>query len=514
MAKRSTKSPEWDRAYRSAAPADAAQKTFVSWLAQDIHRRERDKIDQRVKEMRRLVRVAPLPETRRLYDRLSDKKDPLAKLTKLELSGEFAQSLRFDLASRLRGHHPITDEQRGTTADARHTGGPRRSTRASVAAATTTVVSPLKTTVSGTSPPERGITRVSTTPDLDMDSLDLGGDWDEYGNYWYADSEGWNWVWSESAQQWQLLSTPDQAIEVWGRAPLTDEDRAWMNSVDAYKRHLQAPGRQFGRTLMGGPPRIVGKMIAEVGSNEYVNLGVLDPTGGMVSGFLGNKADEFKQVEAEIIADTQRRDAESEARTAHAHGELYQIPVVVASDDKLEKEHQAAIAAGTIKTVGSAVRAPARVEGLINDITQVFRDELVAAKLDEPNATASRHGTRAEQRTLAKVPALARARGLNPGHIMLNNFPVGVTGPRGGQLSAEMGSPHYGFMIELKKSPKAVKGWQARGHLIAVDYSLNFPRGGVYVRIYGENYKPNAGVDRRAMGGALKPPRPPRTRIR
>ena len=81
-----------------------------------------------------------------------------------------------------------------------------------------------------------------------------------------------------------------------------------------------------------------------------------------------------------------------------------------------------------------------------------------------------------------------------------------------------MGSPHYGFIVELKKSPKALKGWQAQGHLIAVDNSLNFKWGGVYVRIFGENYRPGAGVDRRVMGGALKnkpnPPRPPRIRIR
>ena len=73
-----------------------------------------------------------------------------------------------------------------------------------------------------------------------------------------------------------------------------------------------------------------------------------------------------------------------------------------------------------------------------------------------------------------------------------------------------MGSPHYGFIIELKKSPQAVKGWQAQGHLIAVDNSLNFKWGGVYARIYGENYKAGAGVDRRAMGGALsRKPKPP-----
>lgn len=119
---------------------------------------------------------------------------------------------------------------------------------------------------------------------------------------------------------------------------------------------------------------------------------------------------------------------------------------------------------------------------------------------------------------MAKVPALAKARGLNPGHIQVGNYLVGVTGPRGGQLTAEMGSPHYGFMVELKKSPKAVRGWQAQGHLIAVDNSLNYRWGGVYVRIYGENYKPGASVDRRAMGGALKnkPKRPkaPRSRLR
>ncbi len=105
----------------------------------------------------------------------------------------------------------------------------------------------------------------------------------------------------------------------------------------------------------------------------------------------------------------------------------------------------------------------------------------------------------AEQRTLAQVDTVARARGLNPGHISVGNFPMGVTGPRGGAVSAEMGSPHYGFVVELKKSPKAVGGLQAEAHLLSVDKSLNFPRGGVYARIYGENYK-GKGVDRRGMG--------------
>jgi hypothetical protein len=374
---------------------------------------------------------------------------------------------------------------------------------------------PPKATVRGTSPRERGVDRATTTPDPDPDrGVDLGGVWDEHGNYWYTDEAGTTMVWQESAQQWQLIAGPEQAIRVEGRAPLTDEDRAYVASRDAMlKRHFGAPARQFGRVgVMGGPGRIVGKMISEAWSNEYYDLGAVDPTH---TGFMNKLSDDFKQVEAEIIADNARQDAEADAQTAHAHGELYQMLVVVASNDKLERELEAEVAAGTTKKVGSPVRAPGRVEGFINDLTGTYRDELVKIKRAEPTATASRHGMVAEKITLERVPQLARARGLNFDHIMVNNFIVGVTGPKGGQLTAEMGSPHYGFIAELKKSPGAVKGWQAQGHLIAVDHSLNFPHGGLYVRIFGENYKPGKGVDRRAMGGALqKKPKLPRSRTR
>ena len=367
-----------------------------------------------------------------------------------------------------------------------------------------------RTTIRGTSPSERGVTRAASSPDPDR-GVDLGGVWDEHGNYWYADDDGTTWVWSEAEQQWRMLASPSHAVQLRGEAPLSEADKAYFASQQAaYKRHLGAPGRQFGQTLFGGPPRIVGKMAAEAITNEYVDLGALDQTG-----ILTNLSDQFKEAEADLSAQYVQQDAEAEARVAHERGELFQVPVAVASnkvlEEELKAEHGTAVAAGTTKRVGSPVRSPARVEGFIGDVARVYREELVAAKKAEPNATASRHGTLAEQRTLKKVPELARARKLNPGHIQVGNFRVGVTGPRGGQLSAEMGSPHYGFMIELKKSPKAVRGWQAQGHLIAVDYSLDFKWGGVYVRIYGENYKPGAGVDRRAMGGKLKR-KPKRTR--
>jgi hypothetical protein len=379
---------------------------------------------------------------------------------------------------------------------------------------------PKKSSVRGTAEHERAVTRPSSAAEVDPDrGVELGGHWDANNNYWYADESGRILMWEESTQQWHHVATPEAAIRVKGRIPITDEDRAYMASRDALlKRHYGAPARQFGRVgVMGGPGRIVGKMIAETWSNDYWDLGAVDPTR---TGFMNKLSDDFKQAEADIIADYTRRDARAEAETAHAHGDLYQMFVAVASNDKLEKELEGEVAAGTTKKVGSPVRSPARVEGFINDLATLYRDELVKIKDAEPKATASRHGTVAEQRTLAQVPRLAKARGLNFGHIMVNNFIIGVTGPRGGQLSAEMGSPHYGFVIEFKKSPKAMsgRGWQSQGHLIAVDHSLNFPHGGLYVRIFGENYKPGAGVDRRAMGGALdkkpKPPKAPKPRGR
>ena len=82
---------------------------------------------------------------------------------------------------------------------------------------------------------------------------------------------------------------------------------------------------------------------------------------------------------------------------------------------------------------------------------------------------------------------------------MSKNFPMGITGPRGGMVSAEMGSPHYGFVVELKKSPKAVGPMQAEAHLVSVGNSVNFPDRGVYARIYGEKYK-GKGVFRQRHG--------------
>ena len=81
---------------------------------------------------------------------------------------------------------------------------------------------------------------------------------------------------------------------------------------------------------------------------------------------------------------------------------------------------------------------------------------------------------------------------------------MGVTGPKGGAVSAEMGSPYYGFVVEAKKSPKAVGGDQAEAHLLSVNKSLNFPEGGVFYRIYGEGYK-GSGIDRQPMGAELEP---------
>ena len=75
--------------------------------------------------------------------------------------------------------------------------------------------------------------------------------------------------------------------------------------------------------------------------------------------------------------------------------------------------------------------------------------------------------------------------GMKPGSVWIGNFPVGVTGPKGGQHSAEAASHYHNFIIELKKSPGAVTPDQAQAHAVAVGERVNFRRRPAYWRIYG-----------------------------
>lgn len=367
-----------------------------------------------------------------------------------------------------------------------------------------------KASARGTSPAERGT--ASSQIGLDR-GVDLGGQWDEHGVYWYADEGGRIWVWTEARQQWKVLSTPADAIKLRGQAPISEDDRLEAEvSHNTIRRWVQVPMRQYVQNygLSGAPMIFVGKLAADaVEQVEQVIPPELSASvlPGMV--LLSHNKRRLEDVEAEIAAEKDRRDRTAEAQIAHEHGELFQMQVVVASTEEVQESAppDPMVVAGTTTKTGKPARSPVRVEAFIRDITTTYRKEIAKARQANPRARASQIGIIAERQTLAQVDKLARARGLNPGHIHAGNFPVGVTGPRGGVISADLGSPHFGFMLELKKSPKAKHGFQAAAHLLAIGYSLNFPDGGVYARIYGEGYK-GAGVDRQGMGADLAKQKP------
>lgn len=85
-------------------------------------------------------------------------------------------------------------------------------------------------------------------------------------------------------------------------------------------------------------------MAADAVKNDYVDLSALDRTG-----ILGNLSDQFNEAEAEIIEQNKVEDAEAEARTANAHGELYQFPVAIASNSNIEEEVGGTVAAGVTR---------------------------------------------------------------------------------------------------------------------------------------------------------------------
>ena len=60
----------------------------------------------------------------------------------------------------------------------------------------------------------------------------------------------------------------------------------------------------------------------------------------------------------------------------------------------------------------------------------------------------------------------------------------------------------------LKKSPKAVRGYQAFAQLLAIDEGINFPRGGTYFRIYGEGFSKGQGMHVHEAPPPRQTPRP------
>jgi hypothetical protein len=338
-------------------------------------------------------------------------------------------------------------------------------------------------------PPGRATEQRATAPAQratawgDPAGVDLGGTWDQHGNYWYTDENtGSNWVWQEPQKQWTQLSTPADAIHVQGRAP-------GGQGVNPYVAFNQGIGTRWGQThglFLGIGAAPIAEPMAFVGEKGAVVVGSLVPGG---QGFLlagpplAHARKEMTAIRERWEEEAKQRDREWEILQAEGRGDLYRVPLVV----------------GATAPEGPAGKTPARVQDFVDRITDTYRTEITKARARLPNASASEIGRVAEKATLEQVEPLARAAGLDPGHIWVGDFPVGVTGPKGGASTAEMGSQKYGFIVELKKSPRAVRGYQADAHRVAVEEAVNFEKGGAYYRVYGENYE-GEGVDTYKMG--------------
>ena len=195
--------------------------------------------------------------------------------------------------------------------------------------------------------------------------------------------------------------------------------------------------------------------------------------------------------------------ARAAAEEAHEHGYLFQLPLMIAESAELAEAPQSMqrdavsrarsdrrrLSRAVVKKGAAKLKMRERVQGFADAVADVFRTSVADARKANPRATASVIGLEAEKATLKKAPALAKKWGLNESRIFIGSVPVGVTGPKGGAISAEIASKFYKFMVELKKSPKAVRGYQAMAQLLALDEGFNFPRGGTYFRIYGEGYR-------------------------
>ena len=335
----------------------------------------------------------------------------------------------------------------------------------------------------------------------DENGVDLGGTWDEYGNYWYFEEEsGYTWVWLEPQKQWQLVSTASDAVRLTGVAPPPPKPPAKPKvpaPVNPYQAWAAGIGtRYFARTGpfgIGALPVAHGAAFAfDKGSTV---LGTLVHPAYLLA---GPPAHHVREQMNEIL-DTWTDEAEEHERDwqdlqAEGRGDLYRLPVSVMTDDK-DSVPPPPVAVGTSKQVGPRSRIPARVEAFANDIKTTYRKAVVDAKRQNPRASPSKIGRIAEKTTLDAAESLARANGLNPEYIWIGDFPVGVTGPRGGVITAEMGSQKYKFIIELKKTTKSDRPSQTKAHEAAVEEGVNFEDGVLYLKIRGENFK-GEGVER------------------
>jgi hypothetical protein len=326
--------------------------------------------------------------------------------------------------------------------------------------------------------------------------VDLGGTWDADGNYWYTEDTGRTWRWREPEKAWEVFSSPDEAIRVHGIAPGQPKPYTpTPHPPHPYAEWHAGVGRRYYQRT--GPFGIGALPVAHAAAFAAEKGSLILGTVVNQSALLAHPPLERVREEMEQVLDQWKEDAEQRERDyadmqAEGRGDLYRLPVTV-------------YAAGTTKKVigrgGSRPSVPARVDNYVKEMTKTYRESIVRARKGNPRASASEIGRIAERDTLARAEEIARACELDPGHIWVGNFPVGVTGPKGGASTAEVGSQRYKFIMELKKSPRADRGPQDDAHRVAVEESVNFEEGGRYFRVYGENYE-GEGVKTVEMGEA------------
>ena len=334
----------------------------------------------------------------------------------------------------------------------------------------------------------------ATTAAGDPNGVDLGGDWADDGNYWYFEEETGNtWVWHEPQKQWELLSTAADAIKVSGtapprptpppkRPPPPNPYKAWANSYGT--RYGQRTG-PFG---IGALPVAYGASYLEEG--YFAVASVTQPLAGPLASQQSELRHEVDRILDQWGDEAKENEQDWQDLQAEGRGDLYRLPVRVVD----KQTGSPPVAVGSTKAVGAKAATSARVKSFAEAIKTRYRAEIVKATRQGPRRSPSEIGRVAEQATLEAAPSIAEANGLDPGYIWIGDFPVGVTGPRGGSITAEMGSHYYRFIIELKKSPSANRRSQTQAHEAAVEEGVNFDDGVVYYKFYGQNYK-TTGVD-------------------
>jgi hypothetical protein len=359
-----------------------------------------------------------------------------------------------------------------------------------------------------TSPADRGTTdpRTEDRGQLGVEGgVDLGGTWDEYGNYWYTEETGLTWLWREPQKTWEVFSTPDDVIRTQGSTVGTGIKRALASQAAAgaerpsvqptqYSQFAAGIGTRWGQrhgVVLGIGAAPVAEGAAFVAEKGALVLGMANPWAMVAHPPLEAVRRKFREPLNQWDEEAEQRERESADMRAEARGdfERYQLPVVVA---------------GTTKQVGGRGGPPAdvktRVDNFVKETMRVYRTAVERAKTANPKATRSAIGRIAEKAALADAEGRARACGLDPAYIHVGDVPVGVTGPKGGASTTEVVSWRYKFMLELKLTPDSDRGRpQLDSHRIAVEESVNFERGGRYFKGYGEGYE-GEGVETFKMG--------------